>query len=115
MTVMLIMKISAVLEIQVNDVYRQLRGESSKWNEIGRELGISHNYREELRMRNDLSNRDRLEMVLIKWKESQRSDVSWNKIIDMLEDLELNNVASKVTQYLLTDEDAIQMYGWKEK
>ena len=96
---MLILKISAVLEIQVIDVYRQLRGESTKWNEIGRELGISHNYREELRMRNDLSNLDRLEKVLIKWKESQRSDVSWDTIIKMLKDLELNNVASKVIQY----------------
>ncbi len=113
--VMLIMKNSAVLEIRVIDVYHQLKGESTKWNEIARELRISHNYREELRMRNDLSNRDRLEMALIKWKESQRSDVSWDKIIMMLRDLDLNSVASKVMQYLLTDEDAIQMYGWKEK
>ena len=38
--VMLIMKNSAVLEIRVIDVYHQLKGESTKWNEIGRELEI---------------------------------------------------------------------------
>ncbi len=54
-------------------------------------------------------------MVLIKWKESQCSEVSWDRIIDMLKDLELNNVASEIMQYLLTDRQAIQMYRWKEK
>ncbi len=96
-------------------MYRQLRGDSTKWNAIARGLGISHNYREELRKRIELSNQDRLEMVLINWKESQCSDVSWDTIIDMLRDLKLNNVAREVIQYLLTDRKAIQMYGWKEK
>ncbi len=92
--------------MQVNHVHCQLKGVSSKWNEIGRELGISHDYREELRMRNDLSNEARLELVLIKWKESQRSEVSWDTIIKMLRRLELNSTASNVIQYLHTVEDA---------
>ncbi len=96
-------------------MYRQLKGDSTKWNTIARELGISHDYREELRMRNDLSNQDRLEMVLINWKETQCSDVSWDTIIDMLRDLKLNYVAREVIQYLLTDRKAIQTYGWGKK
>ena len=96
-------------------MYRQLRGDSTEWNAIGRELGVSHNDREKLRKRIELSDDDRLEMVLIKWKKSECTDVSWDTIIDMLKDLKLNNVAREVTQYLLTDRKAIKMYGWKEK
>ncbi len=96
-------------------MYRQLKGISNKWNAIGRELEVSHNYREELKMRNDLNGYDRLEMILVNWKESECSDVSWDTIIDMLKDLKQNNVAREVMQYLLNDEKAIKMYGWKEK
>ena len=92
--------------VQVNHVHRQLKGKSTNWFEIGRELGISLNDRENLRKRIDLSNEARLEMVLLKWKESRCSEVSWDTIIDVLRRLELNSVASNVIQYLHTVEDA---------
>ena len=100
-------------EIKVYHVYCQLREVSNEWSAIGRELGISLNDREEMRKKSELSNEDRLEMVLDKWMKSECS-VSWNKIIDMLINLKLKNVASEVRRYLLEDKEAVRMYAWKE-
>ena len=101
-------------EIQVYHVYCQLREVSNEWNAIGRELGISLKDREEMRRKSELSNEDRLEMVLDKWKKSECCEVSWDKIIDMLLNLKLKNVASEVRRYLLEDKEAVRMYAWKE-
>ncbi len=100
-------------EIQVYHVYCQLREVSNEWNAIGRELGISLNDREEMKKKSELSD-DRLEMVLDKWKKSECCEVSWDKIIDMLLNLKLKNVASEVRRYLLEDKEAVRIYAWKE-
>ncbi len=100
-------------EIKVYHVYCQLREVSVEWNAIGRELGISLNDREEIQKKSERSD-DRLEMVLDKWKKSECSEVSWDKIIDMLINLKLKNVATEVRRYLLKDKEAVRLYAWKE-
>ncbi len=101
--------------LEISHVYRQLRRVSVEWNAIGRELGISYDYREELRRRSDLSKEDRLEMILIKWKQSECSEISWDNIINVLKDLEFNDVAKNVMWFLQEDDKAVQMYSWKQK
>ena len=104
---------SLVQKVQIHHVYRQLRKASSCWNAFGRELGLSVNYRDELRRDSSLSNDDRLEKVLCKWSESECSEVSWDTILKMLKELEFIKMAKEVKEYLHSPE-AIQEYGWKE-
>ena len=99
---------------EVHHVYRQLKKKSISWNEFGRELGVSVEFRDELRKNISLSNDDRLEKVLCKWSESECSEVSWDRIIKVLKELDYNSMAKDVKDYLLHNPEAVSKYGWKE-
>ena len=82
----------------LKDVYDLLRVRASKWEEIGIELGVDGDYRDQLRgegiMSSDCSKLDR---VLRKWAESECSPVTWDTVVGVASVLELTE---SVEQFL---------------
>ncbi len=80
--------VSAVRRPNLNEMYKLLKGKSSHWSDIGRELGISFDTRESLR--NDCrypSDCERLEKVLSEWlSTTDQSLVTWEEFIRVLTD-----------------------------
>ena len=76
---------------KLNELYKLLKGKSSHWSDIGRELGISFDVRESLRNdRHYTSDHYRLEEVLSEWlSTTDQSLVTWEEFIRVLTD-ELN-------------------------
>lgn len=77
-----------------------LREKHGKWNEIGNELGVALNYREELKKDISRSESDKLEKVIYKWVETQSTEVTWRNLVDILKRLQLNDVAEEITKHL---------------
>ena len=89
--------------------FRLTACQSAKWNDIGRALNISHNYRKQLR--NEVScDKDKLEDVLQKWIETESVPVTWSSLIQALKEVELRDVVQAIKQFLMTPE-AIQSYS----
>ena len=91
-------------EPDVEDVRKFLKSRSANWESFAMELGVKLNYRNELRKDMTLTDDVRLEMVLYKWKESSQEGVSWKKVLDMLEELELHDMHKKVMDFLKRDD-----------
>lgn len=85
-----------------NDVFKLLKKKSSDWNDIGRELNVSKNYRKGLEREGPMNtNEDKLECILEKWLESECSEVSWKHLIEVLRDeLEWKDTAKEVEEFL---------------
>ena len=83
---------------------------SSHWNDLGQELEVSYNYREQLRSEAYSSDEDKLEEILSKWIESESSLVTWSTLVEALEAIELRSTAREVKDFLKTPE-AIKSYG----
>ena len=86
--------------LEVKDVYDLTVSQSSRWNDLGRELKLSLDFRNQLRNDIRLYDKDRLEMVLQKWIESSPVPVTWSTLIEALEAIELKIVANKVKEFL---------------
>ncbi len=84
----------------LNEVFVLLQDKSSRWDDIGRVLKVSYDYRQTLRGEDG----NKLERVLYKWIESKCSEVSWSHLINSLEDLELCDSADKVRRHLSDDQ-----------
>ena len=84
---------------ELQDAYSLTRCRSSKWNDLGRMLKVSYDYREHLHMR-IMSEEDKLEAVLHKWIESECSPVTWSNLIHALENIQLMDVARDVKKFL---------------
>ena len=87
---------------KLKDVYDLTVSQSSRWNDLGRELELLPNFRKQLRNDSGLSDEDRLEDVLQKWIESANVPVTWSTFIRALEAIELKNVANQVKEFLKT-------------
>ena len=82
-----------------------LKKKSAYWDDFARGLKISDNFCQELTHDNNTtSSRSKLERVLKKWIESESSEVTWNNIIHVLEDLEFIDLARDVDDYLRKEE-----------
>ena len=104
-----------VTKVDVADARCLLKNKTTEWDSFGRELGIDLDFREGLRQEGGTtSNDNKLERVLAKWSESHCSEVSWDTIIKMLEDLKFVNMAQDVKDYLLNNPDGVRKYGWKQ-
>ena len=103
-----------VTKVDVADAYRFLKRSSVEWNSFGRELGVDWDFREGLRKEEGPSNADKLERVLVKWSQSHCSEVSWDTIIEMLEELDFVDMAKDVKDYLLNNPKGVRKYGWKQ-
>ena len=84
-------------------VHRLLKDHSNQWNELGRVLGVSYNYRQELQSER-ISNNERLEGVLNEWIVTESVPVTWDRLIIALEEMKLRSVIRSVKEFLNTDE-----------
>ena len=78
-------------------VYNLLRDRAYQWNRIGRELGLPYGYREELKREIvqtlvQTTDEDKLESVIMKWEQSQCSDVTWSNVIKVFKILQFNDL-----------------------
>lgn len=91
-------------EPEIGDLRPMLRELSSMWKDIGAELGVPKDVLDGLRGKGEArSDSEKLEDVLSDWIDSQCSDVTWQKIIDVLKKLRKNKQAGKMTAYLQED------------
>ncbi len=74
-------------------MFNLLRVKAVEWNNIGREFRVPVGYREELMREGIMSDSEsKLERVLYRWVESECSDVTWNKVIEVLRILRFNDL-----------------------
>ena len=52
-----------------------------------------------------ISNNVRLERVLNKWIETESVPVTWDRLIEGLEEIQLRNVIRRVKEFLKTDQE----------
>ena len=83
------------------DAHRLTKCCSSKWNEIGRELGVHYDYRQQL-FKKCSPDEDRLEDVLQRWIQSESVPVTWSSLISALEAVDHKDVAREVKDFLRT-------------
>ena len=85
---------------EVGDVFSLIKSQSVKWNEIAIALNVDGNTRTSVRQDTQLGNDGKLDQILQTWNEAQTSDVTWEKIIQVLESKKLNKTAGEVKQFL---------------
>ena len=89
---------------KVTDAYRFLTEASVRWNEIGMELEVRYDYRQQLfREGIQSTTEEKLDRVLSKWAETNCSEVTWGYFLEMLKRLQLNRIADEVKQFLQSD------------
>ena len=90
------------------DAYDLIESHSAKWNNLGRKLKVSFNFRKELSKNNTLTNEDRLEEILQKWIESDSEDApaTWSFLIEALKGIELRSVIADIEEFLKTPKAA---------
>ncbi len=77
-------------------MYHHLRQVSAKWDDIGRELGVSLDFRNGLEQ-GGTHQEKKLEMILNNWILSQCSTVTWEALIKVLtENLQLATIAQQI-------------------
>ena len=77
-------------------MYHHLRQVSAKWDDIGRELGVSLDFRNGLEQGGTHPEK-KLEMILNNWIQSQCSTVTWEVLIKVLtEKLQLTSLAQQI-------------------
>ena len=84
----------------INDAYKLLKPKAAYWSKIARELDVDTGYRNELQMLASLDAKDKLECVIVKWKESECSDFTWGTLIEALKELEYVDVVRSVQEFL---------------
>ena len=94
------------------DAYDRIESHSAEWNNLGRKLKVSFNFRKELSKNNTLTNEDRLEEILQKWIESdsKNAPATWSFLIEALKGIQLRSVSTDVEKFLKTPE-AAESYG----
>ena len=97
---------------RLKDAYDLIESHSAKWNELGRKLNVSHNFRSKLRNKPEFSDEDRLEEILHKWIESDSEDApaTWSFLIEALKGIELRSVITDIEKFLKTPK-AVESYG----
>ena len=81
-------------------MFKLTRSHSVHWNALGRELNVSYNFREELKIEVTLSDDARLEAILNNWIETESSPVTWSTLIKALEAIKLKETAKQVKDFL---------------
>ena len=91
-------------------MFNILKQRSADWKAFARALNVDDNFSKSLQRQGIVSNDDdKLEEMLKHWIESQCSDVTWQKIFDVLRELKLNNIAADLKMFLQKD-DIMQKY-----
>ena len=90
-------------------MYQHTERISSHWKDLAQKLNISFNYQK--RLGEETSSDDKkLENILSKWIESESSPVTWSTLVKALQDINCNQTAREVKEFLKTPE-AIKSYG----
>ncbi len=94
----------------LHDVFNLLRNAVFRWDDVGRQLQIPTEYREEL-MREGVqsSPASKLERILRMWVESECSDVTWSKVIEVSSILHLHDSMESIKLFLKR-EDILNKY-----
>ena len=82
------------------EAFNILKKKAGDWDDFAREFDIPDDIREDLRKDNSRNSRAKLEAVLKKWIELSPSPVTWQTIIDVLEELEFRDTIRDVKEYL---------------
>ena len=73
-------------------------------------MHVDFDYRQQLFTEGVMSTAEqKLERVLVKWVESQCSEVTWNHFLESLKSLQLNSIAREVKEFLQKP-DTIEKY-----
>ena len=95
------MEPTSIAAIDFLNVFKILKKKSLEWDSIGRELGISFDFREQLRKEGaTCTTENKLERVIAKWIESRCSEVSWQKIKEVLRELKFIDTLQEVSSFL---------------
>ena len=81
------------------DILNLLVNIEHKWENIGKELGVSESDLIAV-FRDNNDDRARLSSVLTSWKESKSTPTTWETIIEVMENLKDNSTANKIRQFL---------------
>ena len=94
------------------DAYDLIESHSAKWNNLGRKLKVSFNFRKKLNKNNYLTNEERLEEILQKWIEldSEDAPATWSFLTEALKDIEPRSVITGIEKFLKTPK-ATESYG----
>ena len=85
---------------EVDDVYDFIKEHSANWYDLAIALKIDENTRTSLHNDTRLTNDGKLERILQIWHEAQPSDVTWEKILEVLESMKLIRTRKEVKKFL---------------
>ena len=85
---------------------------SYDWDNIALHLKVPFGFRQQLK-KDPMDNDRKLVQVIHKWYQSACSEVSWNKIIEVLEHLNYTKTVCEIENDLLTNSDA--KYNWSNE
>ena len=99
-------------EPEKKDVLDILQQKSARWKEFAIALDVNDNLCDDLTKAGPMSSPyEKLDTVLEEWIESQCSDVTWQKVFDVLKKLNLNRTANKFRKFLEQDEIKLKYYN----
>ena len=84
----------------VDDVFHLIKNHSAQWNNFGIALKVDVNTRRSLLQEVRLENDGKLDCILRKWHEAQPSEVTWEKVLEVLDSMELRRTANEVKRFL---------------
>ena len=85
---------------EVDDVFGLIKEHSAKWNDLAIALKIDENTRTTLRNETQLTDDSKLDSILQNWHQAQPSDVTWEKILEVLESTKLRITGGEVKKFL---------------
>ena len=84
----------------VDDVFDLIKNHSAKWDKFGIALKVDENTRSSLLQEVRLEDDGKLDRILRKWHEAQPSEVTWEKVLGVLDSMELRRTANEVKRFL---------------
>ncbi len=93
---------AAVRRVEPNDVCILLNDISRDWDNIGQSLRVPFEFRDELYKDGGRNNNGKLEAVINKWDQSQCSPVTWDRLIEALNDTGHKKTIEKIQRHLQT-------------
>ena len=85
---------------EVDDVFDLIKEHSANWNDLAIALKIDGNTRTTLHNNGKLTDDGKLDKILQTWHQAQPSDVTWEKILEVLESMKLRRTAGEVKTFL---------------
>ena len=97
---------------EVDDVFDLIKEHSANWYDMAIVLKIDGNTRTTLQNDGKSTVDGKLERILQIWHQAQPSDVTWEKILEVLESMKLRRTAGEVKRFL-ENPDVIKKYRKK--